>query len=301
MPSLPSIALVASASQKESVQVLCAELEIAGVMNLGRTRLDIGSIPVFDNLSVVLQHVASGVCCFLTPYSSLKRDVFRCVEQGIHVLSAGPIGLTRPEHSKLVELTEKRGVCVATGGIFRYGNHYGSIREQSRKPAFGDAVYLRHIRGGGHGLLPAWWATWDAVDMSLDLIGAELRFMLASTTKDRSRHHVAVTASIGKATAQLLVAPAFLPLHQELLLLGSGGIVSTEGAASSSLVVRQDDIHLHPHTGQFPEPAWLTSFVAQSVGSGASTPSWEEIVRQTNLLRAMRRALRTSALTAVDL
>ena len=52
MPSLPSIALVASASQKESVQVLCAELEIAGVMNLGRTRLDIGSIPVFDDLGV---------------------------------------------------------------------------------------------------------------------------------------------------------------------------------------------------------------------------------------------------------
>jgi predicted dehydrogenase len=301
MSTLPPVALVASAAQKDAAQVLCESMEISGVLNLGQTRLDIGSIPVFDDLGVVLQHVASGVCCFLTPYSALKKDVFRCVDQGVHVLTAGPVVLTKTEHGQLAEMAAKEKVSVASGGQFRFSNHYRTIRQECRKPAFGQAVYLRHLRGGGGSLLSAYWAAWDAIDMAVDLIGSDLQFLLATATKERSKHHLAVTAGVGQATAQLLVAPVQLPLNQELMVTGTGGVVYTEGIGSSSVVVRQDGVHLHPHTGQFPEPPWLEDFVAQLAHSQSGVPSWEEISLRSQLLRAVRRALRTSMPVAADL
>ena len=301
MSASPPIALVASAAQKDAVQVICEFLEISGVMNLGRTRLDIGSIPVFDELGVVLQHVASGVCCFLTPYSALKRDLFRCVEQGIHVLAAGPVALSKTEHDQLAEMAARQNICVASGGQFRFSNHYRTVQRECRKPAFGQAVYLRHLRGGGSSLLPAWWAAWDAVDMAVDLIGSDLQFLLATATKERSKHHLAITAGIGKATAQLLMAPVHLPLNQELTVAGTGGVVYTEGLSSSSAVVRQDGLHLHPHTGQFAEPPWLEDFVAQLAQPKPGVPPWDEIVLRSKLLRVLRRALRTSTPVALEL
>ena len=301
MSTTSPIALVANAAQKDAVQALCESLEISGVMNLGRTRLDIGSIPVFDELGAVLQHVASGVCCFLTPYSTLKRDLFRCVERGVHVLTAGPVALSKTEHDQLAEMAARQRIWVASGGQFRFSNHCRTVQLECRKPAFGQAVYLRHLRGGGSSLLPAWWAAWDAVEMAIDLIGSDLRFLLAAATKDRAKHHLAVTAGIGKATAQLLVSPVYLPLNQELLVAGTGGVVYTEGLSSSSVVVRQDGLRLHPHTGQFAEPPWLEDFVAQLGGAKPGVPSWEEIALPSRLLRVLRRALRTSTPVALEL
>jgi predicted dehydrogenase len=301
MTTAPPIALVAGAAHKEAVQALCESVEIAGVMNLGRTRLDIGSIPVFDDLGVVLQHVASGVCCFLTPYAALKRDLFRCVEKGVHVLSAGSAAISRTEHDHLGEIAAKNRVRVAAGGQFRFGNHYRTMHQQCRKSSFGQPVYLRHLRGGGGGLLPAWWAAGDAVDMAVDLLDADLRFLLAAATKDRSRHHLALTAGIGAATAHLLVAPAHLPLNQELMAVGTGGVVASEALSSSSIVVRADGLHLHPHGGQFPEPAWLEDFLSQLENMERPIPPWEAVSLQSRLLRALRRALRTSMPVTVDL
>jgi predicted dehydrogenase len=275
------------------VRAICDHTEIAAVLNLGRARLSLDPVPVLREMEEFLDCIVAGTCCYLSPGPSLKRGLLACVEHRVNVLSAGPISLSRSKFDYLCQSAVESKVRLSWGNQYPFSGLFQALHAQSRKPEFGNPVYLRQVRGGGQGLLSAWWAACESLDQALAILGAPLRNLLVAAFRQGSQHHVVLTVGAeNQSNAQLVIAPVHLPFHHDITLLGTGGLLFSDGVSNASPLILQDRIQLHPHTDQYPEPAWLVNFLGQLDGPVPSLPDWSTLNLHNRILRAMRQALR---------
>jgi predicted dehydrogenase len=296
------VALVAAAAQEEVVRSICGCTEIDAVLNLGRARLNLDPVPVLRDMEELLDRAASGTCCFLHPFPALNRRLPAFASRKVHVLSAGPISLSRRQYDQLCESAGENHLRWSWGNRYRFSRLHQALQAQVRNPAFGNPVYLRQVRGGGHGLLSAWWSACEALDQARTLLGAPLRELLVAASRQGSQHHVVLTVSAAnQSNAQLAIAPVHLPINHDITLLGSGGLLFSDGVSNSSPIVHEKGLQLQPHTDQYPEPAWLVDFLGQLGGGENPLPDWPTLNLNNRMLRAIRLALREGQPVRVDL
>ena len=286
-----AVVLVAQADQQELLQAICSRIEIAGVFNPSRAHLAEAPVPVLADRTELMARAR--ICCFLFPYPDLKQDLITCLEQGIHVLSAGPVAFSRRGFDLACQLARQHRLNLHLGGRHLFSLLFQTFSEQSRKPAFGNPVYLRHVRGGGNGLLPAWWATCEALALAQSLLSSNPQKLYITASRKGRQHHVALTGAMdNKANTQLVVAPVHPPLHHDIILLGSGGMLSSDTLANAPLLMGQNHVELQPHPALYPEPDWLLDFLGQLERPEPVLPDWSALNLQHRLLRTIRKSLR---------
>lgn len=129
------IALLAHPRQGPLVQILLQHLPVAAIYNPWRGAFGPTPVPVYRTLEELLAAHAPQVVCFLRPHLRLPLDLGRCLDQGIRVLSAGPVeGATSP--------------LWHWGGQQQFSPLILQAMTQGRSAAFGHPVYLRRAPDG---------------------------------------------------------------------------------------------------------------------------------------------------------
>ena len=81
----PSLILVARFDQRQIVQNICAQVDVAAVLVTSRRSLADWPVPTFSDLKTLRREVAAEAACFLTPYAHLKQDISTLVDAGVHI------------------------------------------------------------------------------------------------------------------------------------------------------------------------------------------------------------------------
>lgn len=287
------LSLVASASSSALVHAIASRIPITSLFVPGRSRIK--NPPADPSPSVDSLLIKGDICCFLTPYPALKRDVERALASGTHVLCAGPLPVNRAEFDRLCGIGQRHGLHFAWGPLPRHSMLHKKLLEQRHTPPFGRPVYFRWVSGGGEGLLPAWWAACRALEQTTELLGDEIEEMRMVAVRRGRRHHLALTvAATGGATAQLAVAPFHLSPVPDIALLGTGGLLSSTSLSSAPPVATGRGFHLQPSPEQWPEVVWLGECIDRmSLDTLLSPPTWPSVAYHRTLLNALRRAIRT--------
>jgi len=292
MTAIPRIALVASPAQRDLVQAIGSRLTLAGLLCPTPRPWSDAPAPVYPHIEALLGQTAAAICCFLVPYSSLKKDLVGSLERGTHVLGAGPVSLSRREYDHICRISRQGRVHFSWCGRHRHSLLHQALSLQRQKPSFGDPVYLRQISGSGPGRLPSWWAACQALEQAEDLLAARVQDLHLTAVRKGRRHHVALTAHMAnRATAQLVIAPVPLPGDGDISLLGSGGLLSSDSLPRAPALITQQGVHLLPHPELHPEPSWLLDFAKKVDQSEIQLPDWSTLSFQKAVLRAMRQAL----------
>ena len=287
-----SIALVARPDQGEIIRIICSRMEIAAVLNPTRSRLSDIAPPVYADMGSLSVRISPSLCCFLTPYRSLKNDILTCLVNKAHVLCAGPPPFSRSEFDRACSLARENGVSFIVGGRHTFSPLYLSLLDQVRKPAFGNSVYLRLISGGGSDLLPAWWSAYEALIQAKGLLVSELKDLHIAARKEGRKHHITLTALMAnRANAQLVIAPVHFPSSADITLLGSGGLLSGDSLGNASTTIGEDGVKLNPNNLLYPDPAWLEDFLGRLDGQEPVLPDWSELKIGNRLRRTIRAAL----------
>ena len=261
------VALVAAAAQEEVVRSICGCTEIDAVLNLGRARLNLDPVPVLRDMEKLLDRAASGTCCFLHPFPALNRRLPAFASRKVHVLSAGPVSLSRRQYDQLCGSAGENHLRWSWGNRYRFSRLHQALQAQVRNPAFGNPVYLRQVRGGGHGLLSAWWSACEALDQARTLLGAPLRELLVAASRQGSQHHVVLTVSAAnQSNAQLAIAPVHLPINHDITLLGSGGLSSATACRTPHRSSMKRAFNFNPTPISTPNRPGLWTFWASSAG-----------------------------------
>ena len=285
------VVLVARPGQQEMLQAICSRVEIAGILNPVRARLKDAPAPVLTDRTDLL--ATARICCFLTPYPRLRQDLESCLAHRIHVLSAGPVAFTRAESDRVRQLIEQHRVHLEWGHQHRFSPLFQTLKEQRQEPGFGNPVYLRQVGGGGQGLLPAWWAACQALEQARELLESGLQGLHIAARRKGRQHHIVLTGAMAnRASVQLVVAPVHLSPSSDVLLLGSGGMLSSDSVANAPALIGQHGVDLYAHPTLIPEPAWLQHFLSQVEEPEPPRPDWTELTLQHRILRAIRQALR---------
>ncbi len=272
------IGLIAHPSQAPVLRALARLYPDTAVCCLWRGAFPGVGLPVFRTLPDLLATHAPGALCVLQPYPRLTAQLVNCLDQGIRVLSAGPSeGLPTPRWQ--------------WGNQHLYSPLVLQALAQRRSAAFGEPVYLRRMVGGGTGLLPAWWAACQVLAEAWELLGPDPTWAQVAARRAGRSVHVVVSLSFANgANAHLSVAPCYFSPSADLTLLGSGGLVFSETAGNTPVVVRSVGAELHPPPYLFAETAWISAFLADELPPLA--PALAGL--QMKLLPALRRSLHTS-------
>ena len=193
---------------------------LAGWVRAGPSARTSIEAPRFRSLEEGLDQ-ASAVAV-LSPYRGLAGDLERCRRRRIPVALAGPPAARSddPEYAP---------------GRWRHTDGHASVERLRKRPAFGRPVYLRQvIGGGGAGLLGAWWGLLEALESALELLDGPMERLRVGASARGGRWHAAATLVAGDgASAQLVVTPAPDP-GEDLLLLGTGGLVQVDGNSAAA-------------------------------------------------------------------
>lgn len=293
------VALVALPSQQELVQSLSRQVEVVGVLNPSRARLEEVPAPVFADLDSLWRAAPPAAVCVLAPYPRLAQDLQGCLARQIHVLSAGPIPCSARTFAELCQTADRFRVHLRWGGQHHFSPLYQRLREQRLKPGFGQPVYLRQVRGGGQGLLPAWWAACQSLSLAQDLVGSQAREVHIAASREGNRQHLALTVGLASRTIlHLIVSPAF-PFPGDVLLVGSGGLLSSDAWGNAPAVLGPAGALLHPPAFLWPEPAWLLGFLGQL--EQEPDPRLEYADLENRLWRGLRQARRQGQPVRIDL
>lgn len=287
------VVLVAMPAQQSILQALCSQVEIAAVVNPTRAAMADLPVPVFADWPALEDYTTPVACCFLTPYSALKKDLNRCLEKGIHVLSAGPVTLNRNEFETISKQVNDKQLELHFGGPHPFSGLFQQLKEQRQKPEFGQPVYLRLVQGKGSGLQTAWWSLCDALSQARDLLDSYLEEVYITAVKKGGKYHISLTgATANRANIQLVIAPLALSLYPDITLLGSGGLLSNRSITSAPLLIGQDGLEFHPHPNYHPEPAWLSDFLNKINAANATDLDRLDLSLHHQILRATRVSLR---------
>ena len=286
------IGLIAGPDQGEAIETLALSLQPVGLYNPTRSHLE-NAVPLAASLPDLLQRDIE-VCCILTPYPLLGGDVLACLDKGVHVVSAGPLALTSKE------VAVPRPGRLLCDDPHRHAPLDRNLIEQSRRPDFGEPVYLRQVLGGGANLWTAWWAAWRGLQRARRLLDAPLQSLHLAAYRSKGRFHLALTARMAnRANAQVAVVPYGPPLHPDVHLLGTGGQISGHSPGNGPAFIGPAGLSFLAPRGMHPEAAWLAAILAQMDAPLKASAEAPDMGRR--LLRAIRSALRQERPVRVSL
>ena len=256
-----TVGLIANAQDHSLIKYLQHHFTISGVYLQGDDDANITAFPIIKDIASLLK-TNPKLCCFLSPYQGLEDDLRRCLENGSHVLGAGPLFTSTTQYKHIQALAQKNGLHLQWNPMHIHSARHQTLLTQSRRSAFGTPVYLRQIRGNGHSLLAAWWATTALYDAAVDLLGTPSRLLVNAHTAANGYYQVVITLqTINEANAQLIVSPTSIPGEGHLSFLGSGAMLSDADPFATQTLISNDTFLPAP---DFPvHQAWLTNFIAQ--------------------------------------
>lgn len=216
------LVVVCGPDRAPALESIAASHGLAGWVGIGRPGRAAIEAPRFGSIAEGLER-ASAVAV-LTPCRGLAGDLEICRRRGIPVVLAGPATARAddPEHSP---------------GRWRHTPAWAGVEARRGSPDFGRPVYLRlHTGGGAAGLAGAWWALLEALECALELLDGPIARMWVAAAARGGRWHATVTLAVeGGASAQLVAAPAPDP-GEDIMLLGTGGLVHVDGNSAAAVV-----------------------------------------------------------------
>jgi len=285
--------VVAAADQSGMVDSVAARSGLAGVVWHGRGPSASNDHARFATVAESLPRCRPSALVVLVPYRGLTEDLAAALGKGIPCLCAGPPETSPTRLTELSQAPSGEPCPVQCGGLLSAGAAFSRLRELSRRPAFGQAVYLRWLAGGGRGPSRAWWVLRDMVLSTIQILGTSpSAIWITASGHGRACQATATLTTDAGAMAQLTVCPQFLPGAGQISTLGTGGRLEFEGESGSRLVGPRGEGALDPSETEAGH-LWLSAFEA---GRVAQTPEWGDLP----LLQALRRSLATGTPQAVS-
>jgi len=215
--------VVAAPDQATEVRSLAAHPAVRGVVWQPRPVAAPLELPRHDTVEEGLADLRPEALCVLTPYRALGRDLERAAEAGVACLCAGPPASIPRSWRALAARHQWTGPLGAAPEL-------GRLRELRGRDAFGEAVYLRWVTGGGRGVLRAWWSVRQQICAAIELLASPPRSLhVMAGGHARALHATATVATESGATAQLVTCPRFVPGPGQVLLLSTGGLLEAAG------------------------------------------------------------------------
>jgi hypothetical protein len=284
------IALVAAPYQEDLVTAIAARLSVTGLFSPVRSLWETTAFRVCTSPDELLRE--ADICCFLTPYASLGRDLERTVESGIHALCPGPPPLSMQAGKRLDQAAVRSGVKLGWGGQFLHTLLHQTLVDQVHQASFGSPVFLRLVRGGGNSLLAAGWGAYQGLEQAVSLLQDDIAELNVAGIRRHRRYHFALTAvTLSGATAQLVVAPHHPSPFPDITLLGTGGLLSSTEYSPHPARYAPGRISPMRYPQAFAEPDWIVDFIGR-----LSRVKADQEAQKLAFFQALRRAL-TQALS----
>jgi hypothetical protein len=274
----PRLVVVCGPDRAPALPQIWARFALAGCVRVGRGGTSDVDAPTFATLAESLS--AADAVAVLSPYRGLAADLAECRRQGLPVAVAGPP-------------TAEAADGDFAPGRWRHSPAMDTVDEVRRSAAFGRPVYLRHVTGGGSGWLNAWWATLEALEAATCLLDAAPERLWIGASASGGRWHVTATLVVaGGASAQLVVTPAPAP-GDEVMLLGTGGLVQVDSGSDASHLRRAGGEQRLAVPAAWPDAEWIAAAL--------DGPGEARLSRGTRakVQRALRNAVRQGALVPV--
>lgn len=283
MNSPESTIVVCDPLRAAALPGMARQLPVACVVTTGgRLTTD---LPVAPSVADALNAGASRLVA-LSPYRGLAEDVALCQQRGLGVLLAGPLPTTRSVTADAATADYLRH-CDA--GRWRHQAALDRLQQTCVQAAFGAPVFLRHMCGGGSGVLGLWWNALESLELAAAILGLPQRLIVCAS-RGRGRWHASLTViSAANTTAQLIVTPTAMP-GDDTMALGTGGLVWHESAREG--VLEQSDAGarlfagMGGHSDPWPDGSWATAAADASI---AGVPAHMRL----NLLHTLRLAVRS--------
>ncbi len=240
---------------------------------------------------------------FLTPSTTLARDVAHCRHHGVDVIAAGPIPQTSAEQPYASPRRQLDGAWL-------HDMQWKHLQTARLRPAFGKAVFYRRVSGGGSaGVLWTWWALWHGLaecvstlsrpDHPAELIRAQLN---VTRIGPRRRWHATLHAQMADgASAQIVVTPQPDAQHVDRLLVGSGGSISTEALDTGTYLMDSEGRRQSIESPDHPMLEWMRHRLVfqQGPADKQNSDSEPQLPDSDMLLKLIRRAARDGTTVAV--
>ena len=285
-----SIVLVAHSALSSLVKRIGNALPVDGLYYpTGSSQPRDRSMPVYSNLTAMLEETGATTCAFLSPYQGMHRDVITCLESGRDTLCSGPV--PQLGEQTVAQINTTSDVRLLTNGAHRFSPLFIKALEQRHHPSFAKAVYLRLVSGGqGPGQLSAWWNAYGQLAFAIDLLGETISQLHISACHLGRAYQITLTAATATGTSiQLTTAPQHS--LSEMTLLGQGGVITASAAQSGIAIAGGQGTLNMPDVLAPAEIAWIQGF-RQKTDPPAPLNSSCCIPDSQGLLRALRQALR---------
>ena len=276
--SAPGALVICAPLRSSALPGVCRHLQVAGVLSTGgklHTKL-----PVFASLLEALDAGVTQVL-LLSPYRGMTAAAGLCQDRGIRFVSAGPV--TESQRASTSDLPPY------AAGRWRYQPTLTRVAETSQRPAFGCPVFLRHTTGGGKGVLGAWWAVLEGLETITEIIDSPRRLWVTATHSSGRWHATLLATTAQDASAQLVVTPTVVS-GEDAMLLGTGGLVWSEGVRDAVVEQAGHASHLLPDDDAWPDGAWAAAALA---GDGKALRTGLDKSLPLELLPTLRRAARS--------
>ena len=300
------ILLVGTPSQAAILAVAAETLPFAAVLNPTRRRMPpLGTTVITSRDEAIARN--PGAICILTPFSGMDDFIREAARSGARILTSGPLDMTRRKRESLRELLRERDDQLTQANGVLTSSLHRSLRAQRDRDEFGKAVYVRIVSGGGtDGLTAGWWKLWALLEQSLDLLHSPLQKLTVVASRAGRKLHATLSVTVSsRASALVSVLPCDLASGSEILLLGTGGTVSSQAHFNA--------IPVYPSGGRpsllfdrstHPEPELIDCYVKQldgTTGAAGFRSALDPSPLSSRLLKGLRTALRTGRITEIQL
>lgn len=289
--------VVCDALRAAALPGVARQIDVASVVSTGG-RLT-SDLPMSADVAAAMEGGATELIV-LSPYRGLAEDVALAQQHGLRVLLPGPLPTARTVPADHV--ASDRAIASAVRR-WRFQPALARLCQTCAQPAFGSAVFLRHVSGGGNSVLGLWWSALESLELTAAVVGAPRRITVCAS-RGRGRWHASLTVvCASEATAQLVVTPTAMA-GDDSMALGTGGLVWHESAREG--LVEQSDagarMVLSAGNDPWPDGPWVAACLQQTTIDGkARQPSAgiAEAVR-LNLLHTLRLAARSGRPEGLD-
>jgi predicted dehydrogenase len=230
---------------------------------------------------------------FLFPYSGMEKDMLACVERSRNIVLAGPAPCAPHRFEEIVEKAAHHRARLYALSANLYAPGFQRIFREIRTEDFGRTVYYRHLSGVARGLLNGWWNMIRMMEMREEGTGRSPVSVFLSAQKQGSVWlMVAMIRTADGGNAHLVYAPHLPGSADDLLILGSGGMILYEGARNHPAIYRTDG------TIRLSESERLTTLLERSDEYMRLLEPADAIKRHDQAIRILS-AIRQSAETGV--
>ena len=302
-----SILLVGTPSQSTILEAIAATLPVAAVLNPSRRRMPPLKTLVIASSGEGLA-LKPSVVCLLTPFARMDQFIIEAAMGGAHILTAGPIDLSRRNRQAIEEAlggTPERRLTQANGLLA--SRLHQSLRVQRDRDEFGRPVYLRTVGGGGaEGLTAAWWRLWQTLEQALNLLDSRIGKLTVVANRAGRKLNATLSVTVeSQASALVSVLPFDVGSGPDILLLGTGGTVSSQTHFNAvPMFSAGKKPNLLFDCSAYAEPEMIAGYLRQLDGISqlpGFTSALDPSPLSSHLLRGLRTALRTKRITEIQL